>query len=68
MSKPLKVLILEDSITAYELLLRELRLEGYEPTSMRVETAADMEAAPPMKPGTSSYRIFPCRSSTHLMA
>ncbi len=45
MGIPLKILIIEDSEDDVVLLLRELKLGGYEPFHRRVETAADMEAA-----------------------
>lgn len=45
MSKPLRVLIVEDSEDDTELLLRELRRSGYDLTHERVETAATMRAA-----------------------
>ncbi len=41
---PLRVLIVEDSADDAELLRREMRQSGYEPTSARVETAAAMRA------------------------
>jgi PAS domain S-box-containing protein len=41
----LRVLIVEDSENDTLLLLRELRRGGYEPEHVRVDTAADMEAA-----------------------
>ena len=45
MGVPLRVLLVEDSEDDALLLLRELRRDGYEPVSRRVETAAGMEAA-----------------------
>ena len=45
MSKPLRVLIVEDSKNDAELLVGELRQGGFEPTWERVETAEAMEAA-----------------------
>jgi PAS domain S-box-containing protein len=45
MNKPLNILIVEDSEDDALLLLRELRRGGYEPASVRVETAEDMKAA-----------------------
>jgi signal transduction histidine kinase/DNA-binding response OmpR family regulator len=45
MTKPLRVLVIEDSEDDAELLLAELRLGGYEPVCERVETAASMKAA-----------------------
>lgn len=45
MSKPLNILIVEDSEDDALLLLRELRRGGYEPVSERVETAEAMRAA-----------------------
>ncbi|MDB6169144.1 MAG: hybrid sensor histidine kinase/response regulator [Verrucomicrobia bacterium] len=40
MSTPLKVLFIEDSSTDVEILIIELRRNGFEPTSKRVETEA----------------------------
>src|SRR6185295_19655072 len=45
MSKPLRLLVVEDSEDDHALLLRELRRNGYAPMSHRVETAEAMEAA-----------------------
>jgi PAS domain S-box-containing protein len=45
MSKPLRVLLVEDSEDDAALLLRELKRGGYEPAWERVETAAAMKAA-----------------------
>ncbi|MBI3596220.1 MAG: EAL domain-containing protein [Nitrospirae bacterium] len=45
MTIPLRVLIVEDSVDDTDLLLRELRLGGYEPTHERVETPEAMNAA-----------------------
>ena len=45
MSKPLQVLIVEDSPDQAQLLIHELRAGGYEPTYERVETAEAMVAA-----------------------
>jgi PAS domain S-box-containing protein len=45
MTKPLKILIVEDAEDDMFLLLRELRRAGYDPVYERVETAADMKAA-----------------------
>jgi DNA-binding NtrC family response regulator len=45
MSKPLKVLIVEDLEADAMLLLRQLRRGGYEPTSQRVETEEAMRLA-----------------------
>lgn len=44
MSKPLRVLIVEDSEDDAALVERELRRGGYEPTTKRVETAKAMSA------------------------
>jgi sigma-B regulation protein RsbU (phosphoserine phosphatase) len=44
-SKPLRILIVEDSEIDTELLLRELRRGNYRPTFERVETAAAMTTA-----------------------
>jgi len=45
MTKPLRVLIVEDSEDDVLLLLRDLRRGGYEPQYGRVETVEDMQAA-----------------------
>jgi len=45
MTKPLNILIVEDSEDDALLLLRELKKGGYAPVSERVETAAAMKAA-----------------------
>ena len=45
MSKPLRVLIVEDSEDDAVMLLRELRRAGYEVVSERVETAEGMNVA-----------------------
>ncbi len=45
MSIPLRLLALEDNEDDYLLLLRELRRGGYDATSVRVQTAADMKSA-----------------------
>lgn len=42
---PLKVLILEDQAADAELMLRELRKAGYQPTWQRVETESDFQSA-----------------------
>ena len=44
-SPALRVLMVEDSEDDAELLVRELRKGGYEPSFQRVDTAADMQAA-----------------------
>ena len=49
MSKPLRVLLIEDSEDDALLLLRELRRHGYEPVSQRIETGSEMEEALPRK-------------------
>ena len=43
MNKPVKVLIVEDSEDDAKLALRALRNGGFDPTSRRVQTAADLE-------------------------
>ncbi|MCF6156034.1 MAG: EAL domain-containing protein [Candidatus Brocadia sp.] len=43
MKKPLRVLIVDDSMDDIELMLRELRRGGYEPAFERVETASAMK-------------------------
>lgn len=45
MTKPLRVLLVEDSEDDVRLLLVELRRGGYDPVSARVETASEMGAA-----------------------
>ena len=45
MSKPVKVLVVEDSEDDAKLALRALRRGGFEPTYRRVQTAADLETA-----------------------
>ncbi|MHB8519853.1 MAG: PAS domain-containing hybrid sensor histidine kinase/response regulator [Limisphaerales bacterium] len=45
MSKPLRVLMVEDSEADAELIVRELRRSGYEPVFKRVETAEAVSAA-----------------------
>jgi PAS domain S-box-containing protein len=45
MGRPLRVLIIEDSEDDTQLLLRELRRDGYEVESERVETAEAMQSA-----------------------
>ena len=44
MSKPLRILHLEDSPTEAELISRELRRAGFDPQSQRVETEAEFMA------------------------
>ncbi|MEP9411579.1 MAG: EAL domain-containing protein [Candidatus Brocadia sp.] len=43
MRKPLRVLVVDDSMDDVELILRELRRGGYEPVFERVETASAMK-------------------------
>jgi signal transduction histidine kinase len=43
--QPLRALLIEDDPDDAELVLRELRRGGYEPTSLRVQTAADLTSA-----------------------
>lgn len=45
MSKPLRVLIVEDSEEDTELLIYQLERSGYQPTGLRVDTPAAMTAA-----------------------
>src|ERR1044071_6783609 len=45
MAKPLRVLIVEDLEDDAQLVLRELRQSGYEPSHLRVDTAGDMNEA-----------------------
>jgi two-component system, cell cycle sensor histidine kinase and response regulator CckA len=44
MAKPLKVLMVEDNDGDAQLVLRQLRRDGYEPACERAETAADFRA------------------------
>ena len=44
-SKPLHVLLIEDSEPDAELLLAELRFKAYQPVCRRVQTATDLQAA-----------------------
>jgi signal transduction histidine kinase len=43
--QPLRALLIEDNPDDAELVLRELRRGGYEPTALRVQTAADLTDA-----------------------
>ena len=45
MKKSLKILIVEDSKADAEIVLRQIKRAGYEVTSQRVETKAEMQAA-----------------------
>src|SRR5580704_12578807 len=45
MSKPLSVLLAEDSIDDADMILSQLRRAGFDPIHQRVDTARDMEAA-----------------------
>jgi signal transduction histidine kinase len=45
MTTPLRILVVEDSENDAELLLRELRHGGFDPSSVRVETPEAMQAA-----------------------
>ena len=45
MGRPLRVLVIEDVPDDAELMLRELRRAGYDPTAERVESDAAMRAA-----------------------
>ena len=47
MALPLRLLLVEDSADDADLILRELRRAGYDPTCERVQTAAEMKAALP---------------------
>src|SRR5690348_12030509 len=44
-SKPLKLLLVEDSADDAELLLAELRRGGFEPQAKRIETSEEMREA-----------------------
>jgi len=44
-SKPVKILVVDDSEDDAKLALRALRVGGFDPTSRRVQTAAELEAA-----------------------
>jgi PAS domain S-box-containing protein len=50
MSEALRVLLIEDSLEDAELLLRELRRGGYEPTARRIETEEGLRAAVATEP------------------
>jgi signal transduction histidine kinase len=43
-SKPLRALLVEDNVDDAELVIRELRRGGYEPTTRRVQTGPDLTA------------------------
>ena len=45
MALPLRLLLVEDSADDADLILRELRRAGYDPTCERVQTAAELKAA-----------------------
>ena len=45
MAEPLRLLMVEDSEDDAELMLRELRRAGYEPSHRRVQTAAALKEA-----------------------
>jgi signal transduction histidine kinase len=45
MAQPLRVLVVEDSETDEQLLIRELRRQGYDPTWLRVDTEEGMREA-----------------------
>ena len=49
MARPLKVLMVEDNAADVELIVRQLRRDGFEPNFERVETAADFVAR--LRPG-----------------
>ena len=53
MSKPLRVLLVEDSERDAALLLLYLRQGGYEPTIRRVQTAFTMKVQLDSRSGTS---------------
>jgi signal transduction histidine kinase len=42
--RPLRALLVEDNVDDAELIIRELRRGGYEPTTRRVQTVADLTA------------------------
>ena len=50
MTKPLKILIVEDAEDDMLMLLRELRKAGYEPVHERVETAEELKSALDRRP------------------
>ncbi len=45
MNRPLRTLIIDDSLDDAELLIRELKREGYDISSERTDTAAGLQAA-----------------------
>jgi CheY-like chemotaxis protein len=45
MKKKLRILMIEDSTTDAEIVLRQIRRSGVEPESLRVETKEEMQAA-----------------------
>ncbi len=45
MSTPLRVLVIEDSLRDFDLILRELKQAGYSPSAQRIETPEQMKQA-----------------------
>src|SRR5260221_6160255 len=68
MSRPLRVLILEDSENDAELLLRELRRQTYEPVHHRVETAQGMTEALDREPWSLVISDYPMPQFTAMHA
>jgi hypothetical protein len=64
MAEPLKILLVEDNEADAELLLRELKCEGLDCRSLRVQTEPDFRKGSTSSSPTSSCRISPCRRST----
>jgi hypothetical protein len=62
--QPLNVLMVEDSETDAELLLRELLRKGFTPSATRVETSDALRDALTSGRGTSSSPTTACRTST----
>ena len=59
MSKPLRLLVVEDSEAEVAPLVRELRRHGYEPNAVRVDAADAMRNALNVRRGMSSLRTTP---------
>lgn len=64
MNKPLRLVIVEDSARDFELILRQLRQAGYDPSVERVQTEPEMATALDTGNGTRFCRTTRCRNST----